>query len=157
MPVREAVRSDAPVIAQLIVDLARYERLEHEVVWQAEQLEEALFGPGAVPRVLLAETPGGQVAGFALYFETFSTFLGMPGIWLEDLFVRPEHRQAGYGQELLGRLRSLTSGRVEWNVLSWNEKAIDFYERLGARPVGGWITYRWLPGQLGGSSELTES
>lgn len=145
MPIREAVPSDLAEIASLIRELATYEKLAHEVTWAPEHLEGALFGEAAVPRVLIAETEAGEVAGFALYFPTFSTFLGQAGIWLEDLFVRPEHRGNGLGLELLVRLRQLTDGRVEWNVLDWNEPAIGFYRSLGALPVGGWTTYRWLP------------
>ena len=84
------------------------------------------------------------MAGFALWFRTFSTFLGRPGIWLEDLFVRPSSRGRGHGRALLDALRELTDGRVEWAVLDWNESSIAFYESLGARPVPGWTRYRWL-------------
>ena len=142
---REAVPSDGPSVAALIRELADYEGLSGEVVWDEAALFEAVFGDGAVPKVLLAEDEG-EVVGFALYFSTFSTFLGKPGIWLEDLFVRPQHRGAGHGRALLEALAARTSGRVEWNVLTWNEKAIGVYEAVGARPVEGWITYRWLPG-----------
>lgn len=145
MPTRFAGPADGDIVADLICGLAKYEGLLEEISWEKSQLQEAIFGLGAVPKVLLAETPDGEVAGFALYLPSFSTFLGKPGIWLEDLFVRPEHRGAGYGRELLAALRELTDGRVEWNVLSWNAKAIDFYDSLGARPVEGWVTYRWLP------------
>ncbi|MGO9557647.1 MAG: N-acetyltransferase family protein [Acidimicrobiales bacterium] len=149
MPIRRAEPADAHVVASLIRELAEYEHLAHEVVWEEAGLQEALFGDGAVPSVLLAETDDGEVAGFALYFESFSTFLGTSGLWLEDLFVRPDHRGAGYGRALLDALRGLTSGRVEWNVLTWNTDAAGFYDSLGARPVDGWVTYRWLPGPHG--------
>ena len=144
--IRHGERSDAGVIAELIVELAEYERLASEVVWDERGLEEALFGPDAVARVLLAETEEGEAVGFALYFPSFSTFLGSAGIWLEDLYVRPAFRRRGVGRLLLGSLFSLTSGRVEWSVLSWNTEAISFYDTLGARPIEGWVTYRWLPG-----------
>jgi GNAT superfamily N-acetyltransferase len=85
------------------------------------------------------------MAGFALWFRTFSTFLGRSGIWLEDLFVRPEHRGRGLGKELITHLRTLTTGRVEWAVLDWNDPAIGFYQGLGAAPLDGWTTYRWSP------------
>ncbi len=95
--------------------------------------------------VLIAEVDG-RVAGMALWFPTFSTWIGKAGIWLEDLFVRPEFRGNGIGGDLLHQLRSMTDARVEWNVLDWNESAIGFYRSLGAEPVEGWTTYRWLPG-----------
>ncbi|MHB1989020.1 MAG: GNAT family N-acetyltransferase [Acidimicrobiales bacterium] len=146
MSIRRAAPADSSIVAQLIRELASYEQLSGEVTWAEDELRVALFGPGAVPRVLLAEAPDGEVAGFALYFASFSTFLGKPGIWLEDLYVRPAHRRSGHGRALLGALRALTDGRVEWNVLNWNDEAIGFYESLGARPVEGWVTYRWLVG-----------
>lgn len=146
VPIRRATRADAALVGQLICELARYEHLEDEIAWDELDLEEALFGHEAVPSVLLSQTAKGEAAGFALYFPTFSTLLGRPGIWLEDLFIRPEHRGRGLGRELLEALRSLTSGRVEWNVLAWNGEAIRFYDRIGAVPVEGWVTYRWLPG-----------
>jgi GNAT superfamily N-acetyltransferase len=148
MPIRRAEPSDGQVVARLIRELAEYEHLAHEVVWVEAALQEELFGDGAVPSVLLAESDEGEVAGFALYFESFSTFLGTSGLWLEDLYVRPEHRGAGHGRALLDALCGLTSGRVEWNVLTWNTAAVGFYDSLGARPVEGWVTYRWLPGAL---------
>jgi GNAT superfamily N-acetyltransferase len=92
--------------------------------------------------VLLAEDDR-AIAGLALWFPTFSTFLGRPGIWLEDLFVRPPFRGRGHGLALLQELRSMTDGRVEWAVLDWNEPSIRFYESLGARAVHGWTRYRW--------------
>jgi GNAT superfamily N-acetyltransferase len=144
MTIRDARTEDLPAIAELIRALARYERLEHEVVWTESQLGETLFGADAVPKVLLAESDG-RVVGMALWFWTYSTFLGQPGIWLEDLFVRPEHRGAGHGRALLDALRTRTSHRVEWNVLDWNEPAQGFYRNLGAFPMDDWTTWRWLP------------
>jgi GNAT superfamily N-acetyltransferase len=129
----------------LVRELAEFEDLSGEVVFDPDEFCENLFGEEAVASVLIAEVDG-RVAGMALWFPTFSTFLGRAGIWLEDLFVRPEHRAAGVGSALLHQLRSMTDGRVEWNVLDWNEKAIGFYRALGAEPVEGWTTYRWLPG-----------
>jgi GNAT superfamily N-acetyltransferase len=98
-------------------------------------------------RVLIAETSDAAavVAGFALWVPTFSTFTGHPGIWLEDLFVKPEHRGKGFGRALLQALRTMTDDRIEWAVLDWNQSSIDFYRALGARPVDGWTRYRWLP------------
>ena len=143
MPIREARPSDTAEIARLIRDLAEYEELSHEVACDEADLAEHLFGPSPAASVLIAETDEGDVAGFALYFPTFSTFLGRRGIWLEDLFVRPQFRKRGFGLALLQRLRELTDGRVEWDVLDWNEPSIAFYQALGARPVEGWTRYRW--------------
>lgn len=144
MPIREATPADLDQIGALIRELAEYEDMSDEVEWELDQLRDALFGPDAVTGVLIAETEAGEVAGFALWFWTFSTFLGRRGIWLEDLFVRPQHRSAGYGRALLDELRSMTDGRVEWTVLDWNQPAIDFYRSLGAAPVDGWTRYRWV-------------
>jgi GNAT superfamily N-acetyltransferase len=143
MPIRDATEADVDDIAALVRELAVYEQLEHEAVATADDLRTHLFGPSPAASVLLAETDEGDIAGFALYFSTFSTFLGRPGIWLEDLFVRPEHRGHGHGVALLQRLRQLTDGRVEWAVLDWNEPSIRFYRALGAEPVDGWTRYRW--------------
>lgn len=149
MPVRDAIPDDLPVIAELIRALADYEHLADEVVWTDDELRASLFEPGAVPRVVLAELddPPGTVtvAGMAIWYPTYSSFLAQPGIWLEDLFVRPEHRGRGLGRALLDHLFERAGrGRVEWAVLDWNEPSIDFYDALGARPVGGWIRYRWV-------------
>lgn len=147
MAIRDAVAADLAEIAALIRELAEYEELAHEIEWHAdEHLAEHLFGPEPVARVLIAETDDGAVAGMALWFPTFSTFLGRPGIWLEDLFVRPALRQRGFGRDLIGALRERTDGRVEWAVLDWNEPSIAFYRSLGARPVEGWTRYRWVLG-----------
>jgi GNAT superfamily N-acetyltransferase len=141
--IREAGPDDLDTIVGLVRDLAQYEQLEEEMVSTAEDFRLALFGPSPVARVSLAVADTGEVAGMALWFPTFSTFLGRPGIWLEDLFVRPAHRGRGHGRALLEHLRSRTGGRVEWAVLDWNQPAIDFYRGLGARPLDGWTTYRW--------------
>jgi GNAT superfamily N-acetyltransferase len=145
VPIRPAVPTDLPEIAALIRELADYEEMSDEVVWDLPQLEGQLFGPAPAAHVLLAETDDGQVAGMALWFRTFSTFLGRSGIWLEDLYVRPEHRRGGFGLALIQELRTLTDGRVEWVVLDWNTSAQTFYDGLGAAPVPGWTRYRWLP------------
>ena len=144
MPIREATAADTADICALIRDLADYEQLASEVELDEREVERHLFGSSPAASVLIAETDDGATAGFALWFTSFSTFLGRPGIWLEDLFVRPEHRGHGYGLALLERLRTMTDGRVEWNVLDWNEPAIEFYRSLGAEPVEGWTRYRWL-------------
>ena len=143
MSIRRAVRSDLPVIGALIKGLADYEHLAHEVLWSPAQLEVSLFDEHAAAVELATDDRTGTVAGMALWYPTYSTFLGQSGIWLEDLFVLPEARGQGLGLALLHHLRSLTGGRVEWNVLDWNEPSIAFYEALGASPVNGWTRYRW--------------
>ena len=142
---RSATRDDVPVIAELIRGLARFEKLEQEVVMTEELLTAGLFGTRPYAEVVLAEDDGRPV-GFALFFHNFSTFLGRPGIYLEDLFVVPEHRGGGIGRMLLAYLARLAvergCGRMEWAVLDWNRDAIKFYERLGARPNSDWTVYR---------------
>lgn len=154
MSLRAATPADAPEIASLVRELAEYERLEHEVTFDEDELRRHLFGDAAdggdharrVANVLIAEDDDThEIAGMALYYRTFSTFLGRPGIWLEDLFVRPPHRGKGHGLALLQRLKQEAGdGRLEWAVLDWNQPAIEFYEALGAEPVPGWTRYRWL-------------
>ncbi len=149
MPVRQARPEDLTEICDLIVELAEFEGLAGEVEFDPQVVSRHLFGATPAARVLLATDGGtGEITGFALYFTTFSTFLGRPGIWLEDLFVRPQHRGRGHGSDLLQALRRLTDGRLEWAVLDWNAEAIEFYESIGARPVEGWTRYRWLPDPL---------
>ena len=144
MPVRPATADDLSEICALIRELADYERLSHEVELDEAEMGRHLFGPSPAASALMATTEDGTVTGFALYFTTFSTFLGRSGIWLEDLFVRPEHRGQGHGLALLDALRAMTDGRLEWAVLDWNQPSIDFYRSLGARPVEGWTRYRWI-------------
>jgi GNAT superfamily N-acetyltransferase len=144
MAVREAQRNDIPAIHALVRELASYEQLSDAVVSTEAMFEEHLFGPNAIAHALVADT-GGEVVGFAVWFPTFSTFLGRPGIWLEDLFVQPEARRHGHGRALLEALRAKTDGRLEWSVLNWNESAQAFYRRLGAEPLDGWTTWRWAP------------
>ncbi len=143
--VRAASEGDVPQILAFINELAEYERLSHEVVATEEALREHLFGDRPVAEVMIAEE-GGDPAGFALFFHSFSTFLGRPGIYLEDLYVRPEFRGKGMGRALLVHLARLAAergcGRLEWSVLDWNEPAIGFYRGIGASPVGGWTVYR---------------
>lgn len=143
MPLRPATIDDLDEIISLINDLAEYEQAADEVRLDREELGRHLFGPVPAASVVLAVDDDDVVAGMALYFTTFSTWLGKPGIWLEDLFVRPEHRGKGHGLALLQHLRTLTDGRVEWTVLDWNTPSIEFYDALGARPVDGWLRYRW--------------
>ena len=143
--VRPAVESDLADIVALIHELAEYEQEPESVVLEVEEVRGHLFGPSPAASVLMAcDDATGGVVGFALWYRTFSTWLGKPGIWLEDLFVRPSARGNGHGLALLQALRSLTDGRVEWAVLDWNEPSIRFYESLGAKPVEGWTRYRWL-------------
>jgi GNAT superfamily N-acetyltransferase len=143
--IRSATEDDVPLILTLIKELAKYERLSHEVVAAEEALRDSLFGERRVAEALLGYL-GGNPAGFALFFHSFSTFLGKPGIYLEDLYVRPEFRGAGVGRALLVHLAGLAKergcGRLEWSVLDWNEPAIGFYRRIGASPVSGWTVYR---------------
>ena len=143
--IREAERSDVPVIADLIRGLARFEKLEDEVTMTDALLAKNLFGPRRYAETLIAEE-GGSPVGFALFFHNFSTFLAKPGIYLEDLFVVPEQRGHGIGRALLQRLAQIAlergCGRLEWAVLDWNRDAIGFYERLGAKPNSEWTVYR---------------
>jgi GNAT superfamily N-acetyltransferase len=143
MPVRDATPDDLDEIVTMVRELAAYEREPDAVVLHPDEFARYVFGPDAVARVLIAETPDGVVAGFAVWFPTFSTWLGRAGIWLEDLFVRPGHRRSGLGRELLDSLRTRTDGRVEWAVLDWNLDAQEFYASLGAAPQAGWTTWRW--------------
>jgi GNAT superfamily N-acetyltransferase len=143
--IRFAREQDVPTILRFIRDLARYERLEHEVVASEDVLRDNLFGARRYAEVLMGEVDG-EPAGFALFFHNFSTFIGRPGIYLEDLFVRPEYRGRGHGKALLARLAELAiernCGRVEWAVLDWNTPSIDFYKALGAVPMTDWRTFR---------------
>ena len=143
--IRPAVPTDVATIAALIRELAEYEHLEHEVVLDEGRLQEHLVGARPYAEVLIAEVAG-TAAGFALFFHNYSTFLGQPGIYLEDLFVRPECRGHGLGKALLVELARLAlereCGRIEWSVLDWNEPSIAFYRSLGAEPKDEWILYR---------------
>jgi GNAT superfamily N-acetyltransferase len=145
LEIRAATEDDAPVILSLIKELAEYERLSHEVVATEETLRDSLFGERPVAEVLIGDLED-ETVGFALYFYSFSTFLGKPGIYLEDLYVRPTYRGMGFGRTLLIHLAHLAQergcGRLEWSVLDWNQPAIGFYKGLGASPVSGWTVYR---------------
>jgi GNAT superfamily N-acetyltransferase len=142
---RSATPADLPVILTCIRGLAEYEKLPHEVVATEEVLRESLFGPRPVAEVVLAED-GDDVAGFALFFHNFSTFLGRPGLYLEDLYVLPRFRGRGLGRQLLAHLAHLAvargCGRFEWAVLDWNVDAIGFYAAMGAVPMSDWTVYR---------------
>jgi GNAT superfamily N-acetyltransferase len=144
--IEPATPADVPIILQLIRELAEFERLLHEVTATEEQLQENLFGQRPKAEVIMGRLEGGEVVGFALYFHNFSTFLAKPGIYLEDLYVRQQYRGRGYGELLLRRLAGIAiernCGRLEWSVLDWNQRAIDFYKSLGAAPMNEWTIYR---------------
>jgi GNAT superfamily N-acetyltransferase len=146
MPVREAEVGDLEEICSLIEEHARYEGNDELSLDRAEMTKH-LFGPDPKAWVLIAEPPDepGRVAGFAFCSWNFSTWEAKPGIWLDDLFVRPDHRRHGLGRELLAALRARTEGRVEWDMQAGNDKAEAFYAQLGAEPVPDWIRYRWRP------------
>jgi GNAT superfamily N-acetyltransferase len=143
--IRAASREDVPLVLQFIRDLARYERLEQEVSASEAGLAEALFGERRYAEVLLA-CEGERPVGFALFFHNFSTFKGRPGIYLEDLYVRPEARGRGIGRQLLAHLARTAvqrrCARLEWAVLDWNEPSIGFYRSLGAVPLADWTVFR---------------
>jgi len=143
--IRPACVEDVPVILELIRELATYERAPDEVTATEEQLVDVLFGQKPVAEVLLA-FEGKSPIGFAVFFHNFSTWLGRPGLYLEDLFVKPEKRGKGYGRALLIDLakiaRDRACGRMEWAVLNWNEPAIKFYRALGAEPLDEWTVFR---------------
>jgi len=143
--IEPAAERDVPLILKFIRGLAHYERLEHEVVATEESLRSTLFGPRPVAEVILGYA-GAEPAGVALFFHNYSTFLGRPGLYIEDLFVLPEWRSKGLGRRLLVYIAKLAverrCGRVEWAVLDWNEPAVRFYRRLGARAMEEWTVYR---------------
>ena len=149
--IRFATEDDIETINGFIHALAAYEKLAHECLVEPVSLKRHLFGDRPYAEVLLVEEDA-QPAGFALFFNNFSTFLGKPGIYLEDLFVDPAHRGKGFGKALLNRLAELAvergCGRLEWSVLDWNQPSIDFYLSLGAKPVEGWTVYRLAGGEL---------
>jgi GNAT superfamily N-acetyltransferase len=149
--IRFADPSDLPTIARLIRGLAEFERLTDRVVFDEEQLGQHLFGTPRYAEVLLAEEAG-QVVGFALFFHTYSTFMGQPGIYLEDLFVDPEQRGKGHGKALLLALARLAVERgcckLEWSVLTWNTPAIGFYKALGAVVMDEWHMFRLMGSEL---------
>jgi GNAT superfamily N-acetyltransferase len=140
-----ATKSDVPLVLALIRRLAEYENLADEVVATEAGLEEALFGPRPAAEVILAYA-GDEPAGFALYFQSFSTFVGRPGLYLEDIFVKPQWRRQGLGRMLLARLARIAVergyGRMEWSVLNWNEMALRVYRAAGAVPMSDWTVYR---------------
>ena len=145
LSIRFAVEEDVPLILRFIRELAEYEKLTHECIATEDAVRSTLFGSPRFAEVVIAEVDS-TPAGFALFFHNYSTFLARPGIYLEDLYVRPELRGKGYGRALLARLagiaRERNCGRLEWSVLTWNEPAIAFYKSLGARPMDEWKVFR---------------
>ena len=157
LSIRPATPADLPLIAQFIRDLADYEKLAHEVRFDETRLGEKLFGPRPYAEVVIGELDG-EPQGFALFFHNFSTFEGRPGLYLEDLFVRPEARGSGLGKALLAHLAQLCvdrdCARLEWSVLDWNTPAIGFYQNLGAKLMDEWTVMRVDGGAL---AKLAES
>jgi GNAT superfamily N-acetyltransferase len=143
--IRPATERDLPLIRQFIQELADYEKLGHEVRATEAGLYDTLFGPERVAYAVIAEA-GEQAAGFAIYFISFSTFLAKPGLYLEDLYVRPEWRSQGIGRRLLAHLARIAVergfGRMEWSVLNWNEMALRVYRAAGATPLSDWTVQR---------------
>ncbi len=143
--IERATERDVPLILKLIKALAEYEKMSADVTATEERLRASLFGPHPGAEVVIAYADAEPV-GFALFFQNYSTFLGQPGIYLEDLYVVPEQRGHGYGKRLLAHLATLAvergCGRLEWAVLDWNEPAIGFYKKLGAKPMHDWTVFR---------------
>jgi GNAT superfamily N-acetyltransferase len=143
--IRPAQPQDVPLLLELFAELADYEHLSDQLQATEERLQRALFGERPAAEALIAQV-GAETAGYALYFPTFSTFLSIQGVWLEDLFVRPVHRGAGVGRALLARgaavVRERGGERLEWSALDWNELALGFYRRIGAQQMNEWITHR---------------
>jgi len=141
----QITRDEVPDLLELIRELARFEKLEHEVEATPELLSDSLFGPKPVAGALLGRVDG-QVAGYALYFFTFSSFIGRPGIWLEDLYVRPAFRRQGLGRAMIEAVARIGAerncGRFEWTALNWNKNALDFYRKLGALTMDEWVLVR---------------
>ncbi len=144
MKVRDAQPADLAVVFAMVRELAEYEREPDAVVFDPDEFAGHLFGDYPVARALIADVDG-VAAGLAVYFRTFSTWVGRDGIWLEDLFVRPVYRRHGVGRALLEALRARTNGRVEWAVLDWNTPAHDFYRTQGAAPLDDWTVWRLPP------------
>jgi GNAT superfamily N-acetyltransferase len=141
----QLTRDQVPVLLELIRELAQFERLEHEVIASVESLQRSLFGPQPAAGALLARCDN-EPAAYAIYFFTFSSFIGRPGIWLEDLYVRPKFRHRGLGRRLIESVAKIgvdrDCGRFEWTALDWNQNALEFYRRLGARRMNEWVLLR---------------
>ena len=144
-------RSEVPALLEFIRELARFEHLEHEVEATAESLENALFGPQPVAGALFARRDG-ELAGYAIYFFTFSSFVGRAGLWLEDVYVRPQFRKCGIGRKLIEAVAQIgvqhNCGRFEWTALNWNKRALDFYRGLGAQKQAEWVLLRMNSAEL---------
>jgi GNAT superfamily N-acetyltransferase len=140
-----------PELLKLIRELARFEHLEHEMEATVGSLRKSLFGPRPVAGALLAECDG-KLSGYAIYYFTFSSFVGRPGLWLEDVYVRPQFRHRGLGRRLIEAVARIGAerncGRFEWTALNWNRKALDFYAGLGARTMDEWVVLRLNAGEL---------
>lgn len=153
---RTATERDVPLILSFVRELAEYERLSHEVVATEELLRASLFGERPAAEVVIGNY-GDKPAGFALFFHNFSTFLGRPGIYLEDLYVTPGLRDRGVGRAMLAYLAKLAKerdcGRLEWSVLDWNEPAIKLYKSIGATPMDDWTVFRVTGETLEGLAE----
>jgi GNAT superfamily N-acetyltransferase len=149
--IRDARAGDVPLLLKMFTELAEYEDLVSELHATEELLHAALFGERPAAEALIAEV-GEEAAGYALFYPTFSTFLATQGIWLEDLYVRPEQRKGGVGKALLTTVAARTHARggqrLEWSALDWNDLALGFYERLGAQPMREWITHRVVGEQI---------
>ena len=145
LTIRPSRVEDVPLILQLIRELAEFENLAHQVLATEDSLGEALFGSRRVAEALVGLRLN-EIVAYAIFFDTFSTFLGKPGLYLEDLYVKPTHRGRGVGRALLREVASIAidrgCGRLEWSVLDWNERALSFYRELGAEPVSGWTVHR---------------
>ena len=141
----QITRDEVPGLLELIRELARFEKLEHEVEATADSLTASLFGLNSVAGALIGRVDG-ELAGYALYFFTFSSFIGRPGIWLEDLYVRPAFRRQGLGRAMIEAVARIGAerncGRFEWTALNWNKNALDFYRKLGAKMMDEWVLVR---------------
>jgi len=145
--------AEIPVLLELIRELAKFEKLEHEFTATAESLHAAFFGPQPAAGALLARVEG-EPAGYAIYFSTFSSFTGRAGLWLDDLYVLPQFRKRGLGRQLIEAVARLAAergcGRFEWVALDWNERALEFYRSLGARTLDEWVLLRVNPAEMSG-------
>ncbi len=145
LTIRPSRAEEVPLVLQLIRELAEFEHLSHQVVATEDSLRESLFGSRRVAEALVGLWSN-EIVSYAIFFDTFSTFLGKPGVYLEDLYVKPTHRGRGIGGALLREVASIAvergCGRLEWSVLDWNEQALSFYRELGAEPLSGWTVHR---------------